>query len=81
MLLKVFNDVLSCVFLGMEIFLFDGILHIQFCLKQFQILPCYYLFPEVIRAEAETCFPVQIQKLFHVTLVSDDRHHFRAHKG
>ena len=43
----------------MELVLFDGIL--QFSLNQFQILPCYYLFPEVIRAGAETYFPVQIQ--------------------
>ena len=45
----------------MELVLFDGILHIQFSLNQFQILPCYYLFPEVLRAGAETCFPVQVQ--------------------
>ena len=48
-------------FLGMELVLFDGILHIQFSLNQFQIIHCYYLFLEVIRAGAETYFPVQIQ--------------------
>ena len=63
----------------MELVLFDGIL--QFSLNQFQILPCYYLFPEVVRAGAETLFPCASTKLFHVTLVSDDRHRFRAHKG